>query len=790
MYIPDNISSKNKPLGLREFIPLGITYFIGLVFLSVYQNTVLYVEGVLDGILEKSFFLLLVHHLGFASICALVMAFLFNFLETKKPSLGFKVTKVVVISLLISEALLTTYYVQNFEVLGSQLFKGLSASTTVRFSIIMAFSAIIGVLGLCYVVHRKISSAYVLISRMYPVTLIMFTMFLATLASETREVNENKTQHLLTSMVRQLFSNQDYDGLVEYPLLRPYTPLNSLAPFFELKDSMPNIKIIVIDGLAVDFIGSDRPYSTFMPFLNQLQEKSLYWSNFLSNSGEGYNAIASITGSLPFGEEGFTKMNSFNYRNTLYSILRSNGYATSFSYGGNTTLVGLDKFLEEEQVTTIVDKNAFGSEYEQQNKDAAGISLGYPDAALYDRYHQIKKSTFPMFDVLFTLSTRAPYLIPQGARYAKDVLQLLEDQERPRKTKRFIEQHTELFASYLYADASLRAFMEEEQKNKEFQNTIYIITGSHYSTNLPQENRLTRYKVPFMVYSPLLKGPEIFMQRSSHADVAPTLMSLLDDEYDLKVPQSVAWIGGALLGDDKNKQIPFLRAPHHFQEFMLGSYFMTEGDIFVLDDTMGLAPAENSTKIKEIEDAFNRFKSINSYVTLQNKIIPEKLSLVKDSDKTFTKEELVWIHSVFNGDNFDNAYATAHKLAMKKEWERAKLLCSYILNEIPRHADTEILLGRLHGWQKEYAISIKILERVVRKYPKYSDAYCALMDSYYWAGRYEMMYDVKKLAEKNDIEDTLLKEKFKRAKTLLEEKQIHNKTLKTTKVSFEDTQSP
>ncbi len=774
-----------QPLGLKEFIPLALTYFVGLVFLALFQNTILYYTGVLDTIFGKSLFLLVVHHLGFASFCALVLAFLFNFLEAKKPRLGLRWTKVMFLAFLIVESLLTSYYIQNYEALGIHMFTASALTSNIQFSIGMAILSVLLVLALCYGVQSWLSRSYGLISRMYPVTLILFSMFLATLASESREINKNKTQHLLSSISQKLFSGYNYQGTKEYPLLRPHAANASLTPFFAFKEVMPHVKLIVIEGLGSDFVGKDRPYVDFMPYLNHLQKKSLYWRHFLSNTGQGHTSIPTITGSLPFGKEGFTNSNTFLERNTLFSILRSNGYATGFAYGGNATLFGFDKFLAEEEVATVLDKNAFGALYEQQAEDRAGVSLGYPDAALYDRYQQVPQGMAPRLDVLLTLSTKAPYLIPEADRYQKKVAQIVAENNVPKKTKRFIDQHQDLFASYHYADDALKEFMAKEQKTEGYDNTIYIITGTHYSADMPQEDRLTRYKVPLIMYSPLLKQPGVFEEMASHMDLAPTLIALLDANYPFNVPQQVAWLGAPLETVPQPRNIPFLRGPDQLLEFMNGNHFITEGDVYHVNETLNLEPASNTLKIEDTEKALAQFTTINAYVTQENKILPKDISLVRSNHPKFTKEDMVWIHSVFNGDNFDNAYTTAHRLAMNKDWERAKLLCRYILNEIPRHADTEILLGRLHGWQKNYGTSTAILENVVQKYPRYADAYNALMDSYHWAGQYDKVEAVRIMAQRHAIQDELLQGKFEQAQVMLKEQHLKEAAQRTNNVSFQ-----
>ena len=119
----------------------------------------------------------------------------------------------------------------------------------------------------------------------------------------------------------------------------------------------------------------------------------------------------------------------------------------------------------------------------------------------------------------------------------------------------------------------------------------------------------------------------------------------------------------------------------------------------------------------------------------QNRLIPDSAVLFTQNARTPTKQEMIWINSVFNGSDFDNAYETARSLAFDGERDRALLLCSYILSQAPGHADTEILMGRIHAWEGAYDEAIEILETAVMKYPVYSDAYGALLDAYFWSGQ-------------------------------------------------------
>ncbi len=763
----DNISQNQRTL--KDYIPLVITFFVGLILLSIYQNTLLYITGVLDSIVNKSLFLHILHHLGYAAVCSVVFTFLFNFLENKKPNLGFRTVRLIFVVLLVIEGLLITYFIDNYEPLDvNELFGG--TANYIHFSILKGLTAIAITLLTCHFLYRYTAPFYKLISRMYPFTIILFSMFLATLYSDRKPINENKTQHLLEGVYASIFEENIYEGTEEYPLARPYVPTRDLNPYFDLTIKKPNIKILIIEGLGTDFIDTTGTYSGIMPHLQKLTQSSLYWPNFISNTGDGVSAFTSIIGSLPFGKNGFTNLEGFTHRHTLFSILKQNGYETSFNYGGNSALNSYDRFLAQEGVDEILDKSVFGKEYTLQNEDAAGITLGYPDYALFKRYSEKNKFTneMPRLDVFKTLSTKAPYAIPNFEKYERKVEEFLTRTSNNEKIQRFIAHNIELFASYSYTDAALAAFFTEERELKSYDNTIYIITGSHLNRNIPSENPLKRYQVPLLMYSPLLKNPREITKLASHLDIAPAVISLLDLAYDLKIPKTVAWLGnGELVKNETvlDKEIPLFRGANKIQDYVYNSYFLTDGNITELKgDLSFLSNDIDDEHITVIENSFSYRKSVNKYVTENDKLLPKKVASVLSDEREFSKTEMVWLQSVFNGKDFDDAYTTAKKLAFNKDWDRALLLCEYILTEIPRHADTEILKGRIYSWKKEYGKSITILKEVLRKYPEYADGYCALLDTYYWSDPKQDIRPVLYQIELHQLNDNLLDTKIQRAK--------------------------
>ncbi|RYZ58141.1 MAG: hypothetical protein EOO14_10075, partial [Chitinophagaceae bacterium] len=75
-----------------------------------------------------------------------------------------------------------------------------------------------------------------------------------------------------------------------------------------------------------------------------------------------------------------------------------------------------------------------------------------------------------------------------------------------------------------YSDESIRSFLLAYRQRPDFDNTIFIITGDHRLIPVPEDNMLSRFHVPLLIYSPLLKRQASFPALSSHLDIAPSLV--------------------------------------------------------------------------------------------------------------------------------------------------------------------------------------------------------------------------------------------------------------------------
>ncbi|GGD38817.1 hypothetical protein GCM10011361_02440 [Muriicola marianensis] len=753
-----------------------MAFFLCLIASALYQNITLYSAGVLDSVFNKSLLLLVVHHLGFVSLSALFLVFPYKFLEQVKANAGFKMVSLCLVILLGAEGLLIKYYVDNYEILGAgfvERIEALGGWSFLYYSPVFVFFAVV----LLYLSYRITANAYTLVNRMYPFTLILFSLFLATLITRKNPVNENKTQHLIYHQFEEFTDFNKYDGEAEYPLLRRYEPESELASYLALKEESPNLVFIVMDGVGSDFVGEKAPFKEFMPFVNSLVNTSLYWPHSLSNTGEPVASIPSIFGSLPSGEEGFTNLEFLPESYTMFDLLNDNGYQTSFYFGGNISLENLGKFLHKEEVGLISGRKAFGPRYTAQEEDAAGVSLGYPDAELFRKwFDDFTSADRPRLDAFLTLSTRSPFHIPSQDEYRKKVEEISENSRMSDRNKRLIRKNREVFASLLYTDQAVQTFLEGYRRKAEFYNTIFVITGTHNLSELPQKDYLGRYRVPLILYSPLLKSPARINSLVAHTDILPELAGLLNSQYHFTMPDNVSWLGEGLVHKGffkKDKVIPLYRHRGNLQEYIRGNICLSGNSLYGIGADLSLyEPKEVEGKDELIAD-FRKFRAVNRYVTRNDKLTPGNL-LAKDTlNPEKERSEMVWINSVFNSDDYDNAYKTARDLAISGDRDRALLLCEHILEEVPGHADTEILKGRIYAWNKQYDQAAKLLEKTVKKYPVYADAYSALLDVYFWSDTNFKALDLKSAIIKNRIYNEELKSKIRRA----EEKMKKEKTL-------------
>ncbi|WP_339840466.1 sulfatase-like hydrolase/transferase [uncultured Maribacter sp.] len=776
---------------LKQYTRLMISFFGCLLILTLFQYGVLYYKGVLDSIFTVSLLKAIIHQIGFTAITGIIMVFPFNFWENLRSKYGFNLVFVLLSFILIIEAMLTSYYCTTLVPLGSDLLgysysdMKITLANSGGFMIsVYLFIGVIFLITLFLGFYRVTSRFYHRISKMYPFTIVLFSLFVASLFTDGKPINQNKTQYLAVNLYNSSTEDNSYTSTEEYPLVKKPNIVNVLGEYFDLKEKKPNIVFIMVEGLGRDFVGEGAEYGGFTPFLDSLSTKSLYWENFLSNTGRTFGVLPSLLGSLPFGKSGFMELEEYPNKLTLFSVLKNNGYHTSFYQGTNSSFDKVDRFLKSENVDFVLDKSGFGVNYEQQAEDAAGSSWGYPDKELFKKSISLpREENQPRLEVYMTISTHEPFIPPNQEYYEREVETILSKGDFNSRVENVIEKNDNVFATLLYTDEAIKWFMDAYKSQPNYENTIFIITGDHRLIPIPQRNNISRFHVPLIMYSPMLKTTRKISSVSSHFDVTPSILALLEDSYELKMPKKVAWMGGALdmqTAFRSTKNIPLMRNKNELKEYISGEKLYTDGDIMELDENMDISSAFGGGSV---EATLERFKSINHYVTTENKIIPDSLAIFSIQKEKFTDTETVWLNSVYDGKDSDKGYFKARELAWNKKWDKALLLSRYNLSEAPSHIDTKILMGRVNSWKGNHDIAIEILKECISMNPNYIDSYAALFDVFFWSDKPREALELITAVEENSASANELSAKISRARNQARQANIdvHNVVENTTK---------
>ena len=758
---------------LKQYTRLMISFFGCLLVLTLFQYGVLYYKGVLDSIFSISLLKAIVHQIGFTAITGIIMVFPFNFWENLRSKYGFNLVFALLSFILIIEAMLTGYYCTTLVPLGSDLLgysysdMKITIANSGGFMIsVYLFIGVVILISLFLGLYRVTSKVYHRISKMYPFTIVLFSLFVASLFTDGKPINQNKTQYLVVNLYSSSTEDNSYTSTEEYPLVKKPNIENVLGEYFTLKEQKPNIVFIMVEGLGRDFVGEGAEYGGFTPYLDSLTTKSLYWENFLSNTGRTFGVLPSLLGSLPFGKSGFMELEEFPNKLTLFSVLKNNGYHTSFYQGTNSSFDKVDRFLNSENVDFVLDKSGFGVNYEQQAEDAAGSSWGYPDKELFKKSISLpREENQPRLEVYMTISTHEPFIPPSQEYYEREVETILSKGNFDSRVEKVIEKNENVFATLLYTDEAIKWFMEAYRLQPNYENTIFIITGDHRLIPIPQRNNISRFHVPLIMYSPMLKTTRKMSSVSSHFDVTPSILALLGDQYELKMPKKVAWMGGALdmqTAFRSTKNIPLMRNKNELKEYLSGEKLYTDGDIMAIDENMDISSAFGGGSV---EATLERFKSINQYVTTENKIIPDSLAIFTIQKEKFTDAETIWLNSVYDGKDSDKGYFKARELAWNKNWDKALLLCRYNLSEAPSHIDTKILMGRVNSWKGNHDKAIEILKECIKINPNYIDSYAALFDVYFWSDKTKEALELTITVEENSASANEISEKISRARS-------------------------
>ena len=401
----------------------------------------------------------------------------------------------------------------------------------------------------------------------------------------------------------------------QFPFLHPEQTPDTLGPYFAptADGRPPNVVVIVVEGLGRSFSGPQASLGSFTPFLDELSARSLYFDNFLSNQGRTFGVLPSLFNSAPFAREGFTSLGARMPPGPgLFNLLGQQGYHTAFYNGTDTSFDDERAFMQLQGVQRLVDKKNFGPGY-QLNPFS---EWGYPDKELVSRVlADSAQLQTPFLLAMQTISMHTAYQFPGQDAWRARFEQRLRELRVPDTQLAAYRANAGIYSTILYTDDQLRRYFDAVAKQPWYADTIFVVTGDHRLPEIPMGEHIDRYRVPLIVFSPLLRQARHFRAVSSQLDVTPSLLALLSHTYGLKRPAQTPWLGTGLDVADGFRnihQLPLQQTKTSAPDYLAGRWWLHNGQLFELQDGMHLVPADDAAALGWVKHRLLRYEQANA----------------------------------------------------------------------------------------------------------------------------------------------------------------------------------
>ncbi len=286
-----------------------------------------------------------------------------------------------------------------------------------------------------------------------------------------------------------------------------------------IRDTIPaikkNIVLIAVESLSADFLAAYGNEEGITPNLDSLIGKSLVFDNLYAAGNRSVRGLEALTLCLPpsAGESIIKRPDNAGLFSTG-TVLRANGYTTSFIYGGDSYFDNMRTYFSGNGFE-IIDK----SSYPKEDITFANI-WGTCDEDSYrvalKEFGRKAESGTPFHAIIFTISNHRPYTFPEG--------KITYDGEMKSRS-----------AAVKYTDFAIGQFLAEAAGKPWFANTVFVIVADHCASSAGKTSiPVDRYHIPAIVYAPGFIQPQRVGKLCSQIDLMPTVFSLLHFSYDSK----------------------------------------------------------------------------------------------------------------------------------------------------------------------------------------------------------------------------------------------------------------
>ncbi|WP_339834500.1 LTA synthase family protein [uncultured Flavobacterium sp.] len=276
-----------------------------------------------------------------------------------------------------------------------------------------------------------------------------------------------------------------------------------------------NVVLITIESLSAEYMKMYGNEQNITPFLDSLALQSLNFSNLYATGNRTVRGLEAMTLCIPPtpGESVVKREDNKNKFSTA-SVFKKKGYQTKYLYGGDAFFDNMQDFFSGNGYD-IVDKSSI-KQGEITFANIWGVCDGDMGNKAIQTMNEEAKTGKPFFNHWMTVSNHRPFTYPDGKI---DISPTIKSRDGGVK----------------YTDYALRQFFANAAKQPWFKNTVFVIVADHCASSSGKtELPMDKYRIPAMIYAPGFITPANNNKLMSQIDLMPTLLGLLNFDYDSK----------------------------------------------------------------------------------------------------------------------------------------------------------------------------------------------------------------------------------------------------------------
>lgn len=280
-------------------------------------------------------------------------------------------------------------------------------------------------------------------------------------------------------------------------------------------ENRANVIVVLMESMSAKYLDENQPEGMpeITPNLSRLSRKGLFFSNAYATGTRSVRGIEAVTLSVPPlpGMSIVRRQKNENLFN-IGSVFAEKGYDNKWIYGGYGYFDNMNYFFGHNGFQ-VVDRAVWDKD-EVTFANAWGAADEDTFAKVIREADKSYAAGKPFLTVLLTISNHRPYTYPEG--------RIDIPSEKGGR-----------LGGVKYADYAVGQFVKEAKSKPWFDNTLFVFVADHTAGAAGKEEiSLEGHHIPFIIYAPkLVKARRIDMP-VSQIDVLPTLLGLLNFDYD------------------------------------------------------------------------------------------------------------------------------------------------------------------------------------------------------------------------------------------------------------------